>query len=83
MRNKWPLVIVIGGLVLWSMRGKIAEASPMPTSTVPSYMKGVVPSGTPVDSAGNVLLRDKYTKITEWIPYADVDYFLARDWVYA
>ena len=65
MKNKWLLpLIIIGRVILWSMRGKI-------------------PSGTPVDVEDNVLLRDRYTLGTMWIPYESVNNFLAGGWVYA
>ena len=81
MKNWLPLVVIAGLLLLRSKRASHTEPI-MPIGTVPSYMIGTVPSGTPVDSSGNVLLRNKYTHITTWVPYFSVPEFLMGDWVY-
>ena len=80
-RQSWIPIALIAGLVIWGAGRAITK--PKPTGTVPSYMIGTVPSGTPVTEDGDVLLRNRYTHKTIWVSYFDMPDYLAGDWVYA
>ena len=83
MKKNWLPLVIVGGLALWWWQGrKVATREGIqPTGTVPPYMIGAVPSGTPIQG-DSVLLRNKYTHITTWINIDSVPMFLAGDWIY-
>ena len=79
-KQGWIPLVLIGGLAIWGASRAITK--PAPTGTVPSYVIGTVPPGTPVTEGGNVLLRNRYTHKTIWVSYFDVPDYLVGDWIY-